>query len=267
MTKISVLRAAGVGLLALCLQTSIVCAAELKVLSTTAMTDAWQDLKPKFEATGHKITLVLAPSGALAKRVQDGEAADVIVTTTSGLDNLTREGKAVDGTGASVAKSGIGIAVRKGAPKPDIGTPDALKKTLLAASAIAYTNPASGGASGIYFVKVLERLGIAEEMKAKTKFGHGGPTGAIVANGEADIAVQQIPELMPVAGIDIVGPLPGELQSFTRFSAGVLTSSKELEAAKALIVFLQTPETIAVLKAKGFEPGDSASPKAGSGSY
>jgi molybdate transport system substrate-binding protein len=264
MTRISVLRGAGVGLLALCLHTSIVCAAELKVLSTTAMADAWPELKSKFEASGHKINLVLAPSGALAKRVQDGEAADVIITTTSGLDNLTKEGKAVEAAGAGIAKSGIGIAVRKGTPKPDISTPEALKKSLLAATAIAYTDPASGGASGIYFVKVLERLGIADEMKTKTKFGHGGPTGAVVASGEAEIAVQQIPELMPVEGIEIVGPLPGDLQSFTRFSAGVLTSSKEPEAAKALIKFLQAPETMAVLKAKGFEPGDTTAPKQGS---
>jgi molybdate transport system substrate-binding protein len=264
MTGMSPLRLAGVALLAIFLQTSTTRAAELKVLSTTAMTDAWQDLKPKFEASGHKINLVLAPSGALGKRVQEGEAADLIITTASGLENLTKDGKVVDGTGVSIAKSGIGIAVRKGAPKPDISTPDALKKTLLAASTIAYTDPASGGASGIYFVKVLERLGIADDMKSKTKFGHGGPTGAIVAQGEAEIAVQQIPELMPVEGIEIVGPLPGDLQSFTRFSAGVLASSKEPEAAKALIKFLQTAETLAVLKAKGFEPGDAVPPKQGS---
>lgn len=263
MIRISLLRAAEVALLALCFQATTVCAAEIKVLSTTAMTDAWQELKPKFEAGGHKINLVLAPSGALGKRVQEGEAADVIVTTTPGLESLTKDGKVIDGTGASIAKSGIGVAVRKAAPKPDISTPEALKKTLLAASAIAYTDPASGGASGIVFAKVLERLGIADEMKSKTKFGHGGPTGEIVAKGEADIAVQQIPELMPVRGIEVVGPLPGDLQSFTRFSAGVLASSTEPEAAKALIKFLQTPESIAVLKTKGFEPGD-APPKQGS---
>jgi len=264
MTKTSSLRLAGVALLALCLQTSMAGAAELKVLSTTAMTDAWQELKPKFEATGHKIDLVLAPSGALGKRVQDGEVADLIVTTTSGIETLTKDGKVVDGTGVGIAKSGIGVAMRKGATKPDISTPEALKQTLLGASAIAYTDPASGGASGIYFVKVLDRLGIAEEMKAKTKFGHGDPTGALVAKGEAEFAIQQIPELMPVPGTEIVGPLSGDLQNFTRFSAGVLATSKEQDAAKALIAFLTSPDSVALLKAKGFEPADKAPPKQGS---
>ena len=143
--------------------------------------------------------------------------------------------------------------MRKGAPKPDISTPEALKRTLLSAGAVAYSDPAGGGASGVHFTKVLEQLGIAEQIKAKAKLGQGVPNGEAVARGEADLAVQQIPELLPVAGTELVGPLPRELQAITTFSAASLAPSKNPKAVTALIEFLTSPEAAAVLKAAGFE--------------
>ena len=232
-------------------------AAELKVWSSMAFDDAWRELKPKFEARGHKLDLVLGPSGMIEKRVSAGEGGDAIVTTADGLERLTRDGKVVVGTGAPVASSAVGISVRKGAPKPDISTPEALKRTLLSAKAVAYSDPAGGGASGIHFAKVLQRLGIADQVNARAKLGRGVPNGEAVARGEADVAVQQIPELVPVAGTELVGPLPGELQSITTFSAGVLANTKHRKDVQALIEFLTSPDAAAVLKARSFDPAKS----------
>src|SRR5215813_6648245 len=228
-------------------------AAELKVLSSLAFTDAWRHLKPQFESRGHKLNLVLEPSGRIAKRVSDGEAGDAILNTTSSIDGLTKDGKVVAGTSKYVASSAVGISVRRGAPKPDISTPEALKRALLSAKAVAYSDPAGGGASGIHFAKVLQQLGIADQVNARAKLGRGVPNGEAVARGEADIAVQQIPELMSVSGTELVGPLPRELQSITQFSAAVLATSKDRRSASSLIEFLTSRQTAAVLKAGGFE--------------
>ncbi len=234
-------------------QLGVASAAELKVLSSLAFTDAWRQLKPQFEARGDKLNLVLEPSGRIAKLVSDGEAGDVILNTASSIDALTKDGKVVVGTSKYVASSGVGISVRKGASKPDISTPETLKQTLLSAKAVAYSDPAGGGASGIHFATILQQLGIADQVNAKAKLGRGVPNGEAVARGEADIAVQQIPELLPVAGTELVGPLPRELQNITSFSAAVLATSKNPKAAGALIEFLRSPKTAALLKAGGFE--------------
>ncbi len=252
--------AAGIAAFALTFQAAA--AAELKVLTTPALHAVWDELASKFEAQGHKLNVVYAASGAIAKRVAEGEAADVVVSTAAGIDDLTKGGKLIPGTGAPVASSGVAVAVLKGAPKPDVSTPEALKKALLAAKAVAYTDPASGGASGIHFAKVLDRLGIASEVNAKAKLGSGVPAGSFVVKGEADLAVQQVPELLAVEGIEIAGPLPADLQSITRFAAGVHATSKDIDAAKALIRFLATPEAAAVIKAKGLDPAPSVPPKA-----
>lgn len=161
-----------------------------------------------------------------------------------------KDGKAAAGDVSVVALSGIGVAVRKGASKPDISSPEALKRALLAAKSITYINPAHGGTSGPHFAKVLDRLGIADEMKPKTVF-HPKPghwVGVLVANGEAEIAVHQIQELIPVAGIEIVGPLPGDLQNTVVFAAAIMASARDAEASKALVNFLRTPEAAAVIK-------------------
>ena len=235
-------------------------ATDLKILTTPALTEVWAELAPKFEATGHKLTIVYASSGAVAKRVTDGETADLLISTPTGIDSLTKSGKVIDGTNTSIASSGMGVAVLKGAPKPDISNPDAFKRALLAANAVAYTDPASGGASGVHMAKVLERLGIASEVNAKAKLGRGVPAGSVVVKGEADIAIQQIPELLGVQGIEIVGPLPGDLQNVTMFAAGIPSGSANADAAKALVRFLQTPDSAAAIKKHGLDPVAPAAP-------
>jgi molybdate transport system substrate-binding protein len=174
-----------------------------------------------------------------------------------GIDGLVKNGKAAADNVTALASAGISVAIRQGAPKPDISSPDALKRTLLAAKSISYVDPATGGASGIHFAKVLDRLGIAHEMQSKTVFPNPNTpaeVGALVANGEAEIGMHIIVELISVAGIDIVGPLPGDLQNTIVFAAAVMASAKDAEAAKALVDFLCTPEAVAVTKAKGLEP-------------
>ena len=232
--------------------------AAIKVLTTPALTEVWHELKPKFENTGCKLDLVFAPASVIAKRVADGEAADVVFTTTAGIESLTKDGKVIAGTGTPIANSGMGVAVLKGAPKPDISTPEKFKQALLAAKSVAYTDPAGGGASGAHMAKVLERLGITKEINAKAKLGRGVPTASFLVKGEADIAIQQMPELLGVQGVEIVGPLPGDLQTVTYFAAGVHTGSSKADAGRALIKFLQSPEAIAAIKAKGLEPPPAA---------
>jgi molybdate transport system substrate-binding protein len=247
-----------VGVLGTCMYPTRVAAADVKVLSTTALTSVLQELAPQFErTTGHKISLTFATAATLAKRIADGESADVAVLTPGAIEDLTTKGKIVAGSSIALARSGIGVAVRAGAPKPDISSPEALKQALLAAKSVAYSDPASGGASGVHFAKVLERLGIAAEVAAKATLsqgGSGGLVGDLIVKGDAEIGVQQVPELMAVSGIDIVGPLPGDLQNVTRFSAGIPVNAKEAEAGKALIGFLRTPASMAVFRAKGLEP-------------
>jgi molybdate transport system substrate-binding protein len=233
-------------------------AAELTVLSAFGMQSVLEDLGPKFErATGHTLAISFATGGATVKRAQDGETADVIIALRQGIDGLVKDGKAMTDNVTVLARSGIVVVVRKGAPKPDISSPDALKRTLLAAKSLSYVDPASGGASGIHFAKVLERLGIANEMQAKTVFPNPktpAEVGVVVANGEAEIGVHVIQEVISVAGIDVVGPLPGDLQNTIVFAAAIMASAKDAEASKALVNFLRTPEAAAVIKAKGMEP-------------
>ena len=232
-------------------------AAEIRVLATTAIASSFKDLAPLFEKqTGHKLNASFGPAAGLTKRVQEGEATDVLIGTRGGIDNLMKEGKIAAQSDVTLARSGIGVGVRKGAQKPDISTPEAFKKALLAAKAISCSNPAFGGASGVHLAKVFEQLGVTAQMKAKTVFPpDGGLAGSCLVKGEADLAVQQFAELMEAGEVDIVGPLPGDLQNVTVFAAGVPASAKERDAAKALIEFLRSPAAVAVIKAKGLEPG------------
>ncbi len=248
--------AAGFSALVFFTQAGIANAAEIKVLSANGMREVMEDLGPKFErASGHKLAITFGSLGAVVKRVQGGETADVVIIPRQGIDGFVKDGKAAAGDVTVIARSGLGVAVRKGAPKPDISSPEALKRTLLAAKSITYSNPALGGASGIHFAKVLDRLGIANEMKPKTVFSPPAAGGLLVANGKAEMAVFQIQDLMLVAGIEIVGPLPSDLQDTIVFSAAIMGSAKDAAASKALVNFLRTPEAAAVIKAKGMEPG------------
>jgi molybdate transport system substrate-binding protein len=252
-----------VGAIALLLaQMGFAPAADFKVFSTIGVQSALEELAPQFEkATGHKLNITWATAAILVKRVQAGESADLMVLTKQSLDALIKDSKASAGPDATFASSGMAMVVKKGAPKPDISTPEAFKQALLNAKAIAYSDPASGGASGVYLAKLLERMGIAEQMKTKTR--HPPPSGnaaVLVVNGDADLAIQQEPELMSVAGVDLVGPPPGDLNNITMYSAGVGADSQQTEAANALIRFLHTPDAAAVFKAKGLTP--IAAPKA-----
>jgi molybdate transport system substrate-binding protein len=231
-------------------------ATEIKVLSAFPFQVVMEDLRPKFErATGQKLAITFATLGAVVKRIQDGETADVVVIPWPGIDSLVKDGKAAAGNVTIVARSGIGVAVRKGAFRPDISSPEALKRTLLAAKSITYSNPAAGGASGIHFAKVLDRLGIANEMKPKTVLAKpGDETGVLVANGKAEIGVHHLQVLMPVAGIEIVGPLPSDLQDTIVFAAAIMNGAKNADIAKELVNFLRRPEATVVIKAKGMEP-------------
>jgi molybdate transport system substrate-binding protein len=251
--------AAGFAAVVLCAQAA---AAELKVYSTIGVQAALEELAPKFEkASGHKLAITWATAAVLVKRVQGGETADLLILTRQSLDALTKDGKASADADATFASSGMAMVVKKGAAKPDISTSDAFKKTLLAAKSIAYSNPAHGGASGVYFAKLLERMGIADQMKDKTKFPPpSGNAANLVVSGEAELAIQQEPEVMAVAGVDMVGPLPGDLNNITVYAAGVGSGNKEADAAKALIKFLHTPEAAAVFKARGLVP--AVAPKA-----
>jgi molybdate transport system substrate-binding protein len=229
-------------------------AAEIKVFSTIGVKAALEELTPRFEqASGHKLVITWNTAAVLMKRVQAGEAADVVVLTRQSLDTLAKEGKAV--AEPTFASSGMGLVVKKGAAKPDISTADAFKRALLDAATIAYSDPAHGGASGVYLSKLVERMGIAADLKAKTKHPpQGGNAAVLVANGEAALAIQQVPEVISVTGVDFVGELPAELNNITAFAAGPVSGTKQEDAAKALVKFLHSGEAAAVFKARGLTP-------------
>lgn len=229
---------------------------DLKVFSTIAVQTALEALVPQFEASsGFRLVITWNTAPALVKRLQGGETADVLILNRAGLDTMIREGRVLPGSEVTLASSATAIAIKAGAPRPDISTPQALKQTLLAARAISYTDPAAGGASGIYFAKLLDRLGIANDINAKTKFPPpAGLSGDFLVTGAVDLAIQQTPELLQVPGIEILGMLPGDLHMVTVFVAGVEASSGHVATAKALIDFLHAPSSANVFRAKGLDP-------------
>ncbi len=247
---------AAIAALAFLGQTGWAGAAELKVFSTIGMRSVLEELKPKFEQTsGHKLDITWGLASGLTKRVADGESPDALVAIRGGIDGLVTGGRIAQPSAVTLALSGVGVSVRSGAPKPDISTPEKLKEALIAAKAVAYSDPAKGGASGVHFAKVAERLGILDQVKAKSKHPEAaGLPGKFLVDGTADLAIAQVPELLEVAGTDLVGPLPGDLQNITVFAAGVVSGTKEPDAATQFLKFLQTPEAIATIKAKGMEP-------------
>lgn len=231
-------------------------AAELRIFSTIGMQSALEVLTPKFEATtGNRLQFTWGTAAVLVKRVQDGQAADLLILTRQGLDALARAGKVVVGPQADLASSGIAVVVKKGAPKPDISTPLAFKQTLLRAKSIAFSDPAAGGASGVYIAKLLQRMGIAAQMKSKIRYPPpSGNAAVLVANGEAELAVQEEPEVISAPGVELVGVLPVELNHVTLFSAGIAAGSREAKAAAELMRFLHTPEAVAVFRDSGLTP-------------
>ena len=228
--------------------TTAATAAEVRVMISGGLTAAYNALVPEFErSTGHKVLTV----NAIPVRLERGEPADVLIMVGYALGGLIKQGKVMADSRVDLVKSPIGVAVKSGAPKPDISSAETIKGALLAAKTIAY----SDSASGVYVsTEMFQKLGIAEEMKDKARKIRATPVGEIVARGDAEIGFQQISELKPVAGIDIIGPLPDELQKITVFSAGIAAVSREPDAGKALIKFLASPEARDTLVKSGLDP-------------
>src|SRR5262249_18135593 len=235
------------------LLSGVASAAEIKVLSTQATEEAYKDLVPQFEkASGHEVTTVFTGTLDALKRLSNGETYDLVIMARQQIDELSQGGKVVAGSRTDVAKSGVGVAVGKGRPKPDISTVDALKKTLLAAKSIGY----STGPSGIYVVTMFQKMGIADEIKSKLKQTPTGVfVGSIIASGEAQMGFQQVTKLSFFPGIDYAGPIAAEVQLITVFSAGIPAGSKQTDAAKALVSFVTAPAAAAVFKKHALDPG------------
>jgi molybdate transport system substrate-binding protein len=228
--------------------------AELVVFSTIGVRSAAEPLFAQFDKTSHTLAVTWGTAPMLVKRIEDGDTPDMVVLSRAGIEALQKRGKIAAGSVVTLASSGVGIAVKAGAPKPDISTPDALKRTLLATKSIAYSEPSAGGASGVYFAKLLERMGIAKQMKPKTKYPPpGGFSANLLMTGEAELAVQQKPELLHVAGVEVIGLLPGDLNVVTEFAVAIMTPCKNGKAGKALIEMLQSPDAIAVFRSKGLD--------------
>ena len=204
-------------------------AADLKVVSGGAFKQVLNALAAQYEKeTGNKLDVTYQTVGQHLALIRDGkEEFDVAVLTPDAIDGLAKEGKIVPGTRVDLAKVGVGVVVKAGAPLPDISTVEAFKRSLLAAKSVAYIDPKAGGSSGIYVEGLLEKLGIAKEVNAKAVLVHGGAVADQIADGEAEIGVHQISEILPVAGVTLVGPLPAEIQNYTVYSAGVGSSAKD----------------------------------------
>ena len=230
-------------------------ASELKVLSGSAVQPVMNEIIPQFEReTGHRVTFDYGTVGGMAARIQKGERADVIIAAGPQIAALEKEGKVILGSRTDLAKTGIGIFVRNGAPKPDIGSIDAFKRTMLAAKSIGWNDPAAGAPVSIYMLAAFERLGIAEAMKAKTvAFKERADRFGAIARGDVEIGFNQISEIVAAPGVALVGPLPAAIQNYTLFSVGIVASSTEKGAAKTLIRFISSPAVRVTMRANGFE--------------
>ena len=230
-----------------------VLAEEITILASNGFKAAMHELAPQFEKqSGHKVSVTWGSSNNMMKQAEEGKAFDAVILIPSHVDGLIEQGKVVDGSRVILARVGLGVAVRQGSPKPDISTVDAFKKAMQNATGVAYTTT---GQSGQHFLSVIEKLGIAEPVKAKSKTLPQGDVAVFVAKGEADIAVQLLPELGSVAGVEVVGPFPAELQSYIVMAGGIGANAKDKKAVQALMEFLTSPAALPAIKAKGMEPG------------
>jgi molybdate transport system substrate-binding protein len=228
-------------------------AADLKLLTAGAFKSVALELVPEFEKkTGHKVTVENDTAGGVARRVAGGEYVDVVVIPPAAMGPLLGN-KLVESSAKPLARVGIGVSVKQGTPLPDISSVDAWKKSLLAARAITYTDPASGGTAGTYLANLFEKLGIAAELKPKTVLVKGGLAGEKLITGEADIAMQPASELLAVPGTVLVGPIPLEVQTYILYSGAVSSGARDQAAADGLLAALRGPDTAAVLKKKGME--------------
>lgn len=225
-------------------------AAEIKAIVTGATKAVVVQLVGPFEKkTGHSVTLVADTAGGVAKRVEAGESFDVALATRAVIDKLVADGRLEAGSRKDIAATSIGVAVKEGAPKPDLSSVAAFQQALRNAKTIAYVDPASGGTSGIYIAAVIDKLGMTEELKPKLRLKAGGYVAELVANGEAELAIHQISELLPVKGVTIVGEIPREIQSVTVYAGGLKPAASE--PARAFLNYLASPEAAPVLTAAG----------------
>jgi molybdate transport system substrate-binding protein len=238
-------------------------AAEIRVLASGSFKSALSQLIPDFQrSSGHAATIGYGPAGAIAGRIDKGEAADVVIVSGSQLQKLEGNGKVVPGSLVNIAGISLGVAVRKGAPKPDISTVEAFKRALLSARSIGYRDPITGSTSGIYTAGMLERLGLAQELKPKLVLDRSegdAPENVFlgVARGDIEMQIGQITEISIAPGVDLAGPLPGEIQNTTLMAAGIVATSPAPDAARAFIGFISSPSAAAVFKAGGFQPVDN----------
>jgi molybdate transport system substrate-binding protein len=231
-------------------------AAEIRVISGGAFKQVLNALVAQYQTeSGNAVAVTYQTVGQHLQLIKSGqEDFDVAVLTPEAIGDLDKDGKIVAGSGVNLARTGVGVVVKDGTPLPDIGTVEAFKKTLLAAKSVAYIDPEAGGSSGIYVGKLLERLGIADAINAKAVLVHGGAVATHIVDGEAEIGVHQISEILPVKGAVLVGPLPAEIQNFTVYTAGISATAKDPATALAFVKFLAGPHALAIVKAKGMEP-------------
>lgn len=227
---------------------------DLKVFSAGAVRAIVTELSEAFrQETGHTVALAFGTVGVTRGKLASGEPVDVVIMTDVAVDDVIRQGAVVAGSRTDIARTGMGVGVREGAPRPDISTPEAFKATLLAAKSLVYVDPAQGATSGIHFKSVLERLGIADAVRAKSQLVPGGYPAEKVASGEAELVVHQISEIVPVKGVVMVGPLPADLQKTTVYSAGLAARSTHPAAARAFVAFLTRPAFKAKFAAAGLD--------------
>lgn len=225
---------------------------DVRVLASNGIKAVVEDLLPQSEhAIGHKISVEYRPTAALQKEIEGGEPFDVVIVTVESIAQLSKEGKTLGGEGTPISRVGVGIGIRKGAPKPDISTPEAIKRAMLGTKAIAY---GSVGASTPYITRMFDTLGIAETMKAKTLlFDTSDGTNGAVADGKADFGITLVSEILPVKSLELLGPFPDPFQGYVRFSAAISANAKNPEAANKLIRFLAGPDALASIKARGMQ--------------
>jgi molybdate transport system substrate-binding protein len=249
LTKIAVMAA---GMLGAALITTGVRAAEITVIGSTAMTEFIGAVTPMFEHdSGHHVKASFLSGSVLPIKVKEGAPSDLIITTPESIDDLVKAGKVVAGSRVDFIRSSAGVAVKAGAPKPDISTPEAFKKALLAAKSVGI----SKGPSGVYMLSLLERLGIADAVKAKAVFTEPGQrVGLVIASGQAEIGVQQITELLAMPGIDFVGPLPAALQTTITYATARPTNAKETAAADTFVKFLSSKAVVPNARKMGLDP-------------
>jgi molybdate transport system substrate-binding protein len=229
---------------------------DIKLMSSGGLKAVITELVQAFEqASGRTLTPVFGPPAIVKSRIEGGETVDVAVLSVSLIDDLVSRQKLRAESRVTLARSGLGVAVRAGAAKPDIGTVEKFKRALLDAKSIVCTDPAGGGASGIHFQKLIERLGIAKEVMAKARLNSGSYNAEFVARGEAELAIQQISEILPVQGAELVGPLPDEVQLITAFAAAIGANAEAPDAAQELIAFFISPEARRVIAANGMQAG------------